>query len=318
MRDTYQPALPSLCRSFSWSWTLSSAKPSGISTPPLPLEIAPTSPVQDIPELIASAASTHPPVQAVISEATSATIPVTPANVTQDIAAAPSIAEPLNGIGAIPESTTLQALEPGSIAGLGLSSGFPSGWITHMIDYLHLSLGYGWPATILLVQLALRIPLGFLQLGTLRSTARMQSHWKQISALQAQADAAKKSGNKLLYNSSLLRVQTVTQKSGFGVLGLPKIIGTQLLTLTAQAGTFLAIRRLANLPLDDMMATSWAWLPSLTAPDPYYILPVANLLIVQGTLWVGSLRFVRSKEASLTQPYSCSSLTPSICLVPTC
>jgi YidC/Oxa1 family membrane protein insertase len=316
MRDTFQPAFPPLCRSFSW--TSSSAKPSSISTPASPLEIPPTRPVQNTPEVIAPAASASSVAQGVIPEATSATIPMTPANVTQDIAVAPGIVEPLNGIGAIPESTTLQALEPGSIAGLGLSSGFPSGWITHMIDYLHLSLGYGWPATILLVQLALRIPLGFLQLSTLRSTARMQSHWKQISALQAQADAAKKSGNKLLYNASLLRVQTVTEKSGFGVLGLPKIIGTQLLTLTAQAGTFLAIRRLANLPLDDMMATSWAWLPSLTAPDPYYILPAANLLVVQATLWVGSLRLVRPEEHSLTQPYSCSSSTPSIYLVPTC
>jgi hypothetical protein len=50
------------------------------------------------------------------------------------------------------------------------------------------------------------------------------------------------------------------------------------LVVPIQIGLVLATKRIAALPVLDLAQTSFAWLPSLAAPDPYYLLPALNMI----------------------------------------
>jgi YidC/Oxa1 family membrane protein insertase len=157
--------------------------------------------------------------------------------------------------------------------------------MTSLLDYVHLSLGFSWPLTILVASILVRIPISMMQLTTVGDTAKLQQLGKPLQALHGKLADAKTKGDQALAHMHLMQIQELYQKFNISPLLAFKAVGFQVATIPIQIGLFLALRRISDLPVADMAATSWAWIPSLTAPDPYYVLPFLNLLATQGTLY---------------------------------
>jgi YidC/Oxa1 family membrane protein insertase len=208
-----------------------------------------------------------------------------------DLSAAPS----LPGVEAL-LSDVPALLEPGALSALGLSHGFPSGWATAALDYLHLTLALSWPGTILAACVLARAPLAVLQVSSLRTSARLQQFARPLDALRTEASAARARGDRIRMQLAALRYQKLQERTGVGYAGVLKIAGVGIVNIPVTLGLFLAVRRLAGLPLPEMAASAWAWIPSLTAPDPLYLLPLANAFIMQLSLSVRSLALPSASE----------------------
>lgn len=52
---------------------------------------------------------------------------------------------------------------------------------------------------------------------------------------------------------------------------------------------FIAIRQMANLPVESMKTGGLAWFPDLTISDPYYVLPLMTVGVLYAAIEVGTV-----------------------------
>jgi hypothetical protein len=150
-----------------------------------------------------------------------------------------------------------------------------------LYDYLHLSLGYSWPSTILIACAFIRIPASIWDVWGDRWEARETRKWKTH---EARVIAAAEAGD--VEKAARLQAVMMVNRTPLGFIDKSiRFIGL----LPFQIGLVLVTKRLAALPVADLAHASLAWIPSLAAPDPYYILPALNLLASQTVIWHGKL-----------------------------
>jgi YidC/Oxa1 family membrane protein insertase len=82
-----------------------------------------------------------------------------------------------------------------------------------------------------------------------------------------------------------------------------------LVMLPTQIGMFLGVKYMCDLPLPQLAAESWQWIPSLTVADPTYMLPLINMVLVQGTLWLAQKDSATEKAGHTLNAFRVIALT---------
>lgn len=86
---------------------------------------------------------------------------------------------------------------------------------------------------------------------------------------------AAQSGDSMKRNLTAIQIRSMQKEHGISPWNMMQ--GPVVQVVSSIAG-FIAIKRLCDLPLEQLQAEGMAWIPSLAAADPTYLLPVLSVV----------------------------------------
>lgn len=157
------------------------------------------------------------------------------------------------------------------------------------LEFVQVTTGVPWWGTILLVTALTRLALLPFAIKQVRTTAAMAPVRPQMDALMAEVKEAKLQGDNARMQVSILKVRKLQRETGTGI---GSVMTGPLLQASTSIVMFLAIKRLCDLPVPQLQYEGIAWLPSLAAADPYYILPTLSVALMNLQIYVIPFFFV--------------------------
>lgn len=181
------------------------------------------------------------------------------------------------------DAANIPELAPqGDLASLGLGGYSPVGLLQTILDFLHQS-GVPWWAAIAGVTIALRLAMFPLVIKLQANAVRMNNIRPELEKLTEKIKQHKQAGNDLLANQVLAEMQHLYAKNNCHPV---KMLGMPLIQVPVFISFFLALRRMAGVPLESMKDGGLWWFTDLTVPDPLYILPLLGCASFMGILEV--------------------------------
>ncbi|KAJ7767395.1 60Kd inner membrane protein-domain-containing protein [Mycena maculata] len=181
---------------------------------------------------------------------------------------------------------TIAAIPPlqhGDLAALGLCHWTPSGLVQYSFELIHISTGLPWFHTFILATVFWRLVIFPFAVIGMRHTARLRPISKEMNAIQQEAAVARVNRDTLAMQRAALAASKLRADAGVNMLGLM----APMIQLPISIGLFLGIKRMCELPVIQLTQSGFEWLPDLTQPGPYYILPLlvaasGNVMISMG------------------------------------
>ena len=186
-----------------------------------------------------------------------------------------------NDAASLPDvAANLTDLAPqGDLASLELGGYTPIGLLQTTLDFVH-QCGVPWWAAIAGLTVLLRLTMFPLVVKLQANAVRMNNIRPQLDKLTARMKQHKQAGNDLLAAQVLAEMQQLYIKNKCHPI---KMMGMPLLQVPVFISFFLALRRMAAVPLESMKEGGMLWFQDLTVPDPFYILPLlgcASFMII--------------------------------------
>jgi YidC/Oxa1 family membrane protein insertase len=231
--------------------------------------------------------STVPSQPVAVPETASGTS-VTPLTPTADAVPADAIAQ----VSSFPQSEILDtaaALAPlqyGDLAVLGLAGWSPAGLSSWMLELVNVSTGLPWFHTIVVGTFLSRLLLLPFSIKQLRNTAALAPYQPRLLELKDEFNRVYATGDQLAVQRIALKQRSVYEESGVSML--PMLL-MPFVQLPVTLGMFFGIKGLCALPLEQLHWSGVSFLPDLTVPDPYYILPIASAVLINLQLAVGAM-----------------------------
>lgn len=258
-------ALPGSVRNFS----LWPSKPVATPESPIPSEQTPELPVEE------QAAS-------VITE-----VPEVPA---VDVVSAPETTSALSDALASIPADTIASIPPmhyGDLAALGLCSWWPSGFFQWGMEAVHVSIGLPWFWTIIGATVFSRVVLAPFAIQGMRNAARLAPHQEEIQKMSAQMREA--FAKKDQFEQQRLQLKQMALYKKIGVNPATSLI-SPLVQIPVSLGMFFAVKKMCELPVEQLKWSGVSFLPDLTATDPTWILPILTVAAINMQLTVRELR----------------------------
>ncbi|KAJ8489373.1 hypothetical protein ONZ45_g13615 [Pleurotus djamor] len=176
-------------------------------------------------------------------------------------------------------------LEYGDLAALGLISYTPAGVIRWSFELLQVTTALPWFHTIVVGSLLWRVLLTPFVVQNLQNTARLQPLQPKLLELREEMAKASQTGDRLAMQRCALK-----QKKIYGDAGVSmwKMLVTPFVQLPVTLGIFFGLKKMCNLPVEQLKDSGVSWLPDLTVPDPYGVLPWALMLVVNLQISAGA------------------------------
>ncbi|XP_029437713.1 mitochondrial inner membrane protein OXA1L [Rhinatrema bivittatum] len=165
-----------------------------------------------------------------------------------------------------------------SLAELGLAGPTPVGLVQNALESLHLSLGLPWWGAIVAGTVLVRCMVFPLIVKGQREAAKLNNHMPEISKLTNRMNEAKRSGNKFEFSKAYTDLMLYQKKHDVNPV---RGFLVPLVQAPIFISFFIALRKMAYLPVPSMQSGGLWWFTDLTAADPFYILP----LTVTCTMW---------------------------------
>ncbi|GJJ13974.1 hypothetical protein Clacol_008231 [Clathrus columnatus] len=203
-----------------------------------------------------------------------------------------TISQPLSSTKILPDTpvldiTTAPHLELGSLKSLGLASSFtPVGWIQSLMEAINVSTGFPWYFTIISTTTLIRLVGLRFTLRSTRASANMIPIRAEYEGLMNDLKVAAQSGDSMKRNVIATQIRKMQKEHGISPWN---IMQGPLIQVVSSIAGFIAIKRLCDLPLEQMKTESFAWIPSLTAADPTYLLPVLSVVAMNVQMRLGRL-----------------------------
>ncbi|KAH7882784.1 60Kd inner membrane protein-domain-containing protein [Phlebopus sp. FC_14] len=244
----------------SYWWSKSSAPATAdtkTTTPPLPEELKASSPASSFSEASqsttnASSDAVTPSSDSVVSHDVSATVPPP-----ESLPVESDVTEVVN---------LIPPLQYGDLSALGLVHWSPVGLATWSLEVLQVTTGMPWFYAIIAGSVIWRIALLPLAISSIRNAALLRPHQAEMKALDDKFSTADHT-TKL---EIALKKQSIIDQSGFEFGTSAK---AAVLQAVAQLSLFLSVKGMVTLPVQQLQNSGFPYLPDLTVPDPYYILP---------------------------------------------
>ncbi|KAJ7092497.1 60Kd inner membrane protein-domain-containing protein, partial [Mycena belliarum] len=174
-------------------------------------------------------------------------------------------------------------LQHGDLQALGLCHWTPAGLVQYSFELVHVFTGLPWFYTFIAATLLWRaVIFPFAVVGT-RASQRLRPYSQRMAAAQAQMQASRLAGDTVAMQQATLTATKLRNEAGVSM----KQLMAPMIQLPISLGMFIGIRKMCDLPVLQLTQSGFAWLPDLTQPGPYYILPIlvaasGNLMISMG------------------------------------
>ncbi|EME29894.1 Mitochondrial inner membrane protein oxa1-2 [Galdieria sulphuraria] len=155
--------------------------------------------------------------------------------------------------------------------------------MVYLIHRLHEATGWPWFALLAGMTWSIRLMMLPLTLGSLRTSALLNSLQPQLKDIQDKISRAKERGNSEKveeYNKKYMEILRVNKANPMKALFAP------LAQTPVFIAFFFSLRKLSQIE-PTFSSGGTLWFTDLSAPDPYYILPVACSSILLTTLQFG-------------------------------
>jgi YidC/Oxa1 family membrane protein insertase len=179
--------------------------------------------------------------------------------------AGPKAVNVLNKVSSTPVNGKSITLEP--LLDFGFW-GFLGKYLFLILQFLHSHVVSNWGWAIIILTLAINVLLLPLRIKTMQSGLKMQRIQPQMDAIKEKYKKYKMNDPKR--NEMNIEIMKLQKDNGVNMFGgcIPTLIQLPLLF-----AFFSMIPRVVEL-----RHASWGWLPDLTAPDPYHILPIVMVV----------------------------------------
>jgi YidC/Oxa1 family membrane protein insertase len=154
-----------------------------------------------------------------------------------------------------------------------------------MLELVNVSTGLPWFYTIIAGTFLSRLLLLPFSIKQLRNSSALAPYQPRLIELKEELDKAYKTGDTLMVQRVALKQRKVYEESGVSML--PMLL-MPFVQLPVTLGMFFAVKRLCALPLEQLHWSGVSFLPDLTVPDPYYVLPIAAAVLMNVQLRVRS------------------------------
>ena len=159
----------------------------------------------------------------------------------------------------------------GDLVSLGLCANTPVGWLQSMIEFVHVQADLPWWAAIVVSTFILRAVIFPVVMKIQKNGVIMNNINPEIQKLMKKQREYRQAGNKMLSDQYSYKIWSVYQKHNCNPL---KMAVMPLIQLPVFLSFFIAIRKMAAVPVESMKTGGMLWFQDLTVADPYYILPV--------------------------------------------
>ena len=216
-----------------------------------------------------------------ILSGTAAAEPVSNATTTTD-----SLGLPVTPESALTDSATTvtnvlpDPLQFGDFAALGLTGWMPAGIIRWSLEVINVASGLPWFWTIVAGSAFWKLVCVPLTIKAARTAAILQPHQQEVAALQERVTQA--SRNPAAFAKANREMKAFYHKLGVSPFG--GLIGFLQLPITL--GIFFAVKKMCDLPVEQMKYSGFEMFPDLTVTDPTLILPIAMTVAVNAQLLV--------------------------------
>jgi YidC/Oxa1 family membrane protein insertase len=112
----------------------------------------------------------------------------------------------------------------------------------------------------------------------MRNSSRMRPISAQLTATSQAIQAARLAGDTVAMQKAALEGARLRASAGVSMAGLV----APLIQMPISIGMFFGVKKMCELPVAQLTQSGVAWLPDLTQPGPYYILPI--LVAVSGNV----------------------------------
>ncbi|KAJ7054703.1 60Kd inner membrane protein-domain-containing protein [Mycena amicta] len=161
-------------------------------------------------------------------------------------------------------------LQAGDMAALGLCNWTPAGAVQYSFEAIHLLTGLPWFYTFVAATVLWRlVTVPFAIIGA-RHAGRMRPIQSKITASTEKLQEARRMGDTVGMQRASLEIAKIRKEAGASMLGML----APMIQLPVSLGMFFGIKRMCELPLIQLTQSGFEWLPDLTQPGPYYILPI--------------------------------------------
>uniref|UniRef100_A0A8C1TVE6 OXA1L mitochondrial inner membrane protein n=1 Tax=Cyprinus carpio TaxID=7962 RepID=A0A8C1TVE6_CYPCA len=165
-----------------------------------------------------------------------------------------------------------------SLSELGLGSNTPVGLIQNLLEFMHVSIGLPWWAAIIAGTILARCVVFPVIVKGQREAAKLNNVMPEMTRLTNRMNEAKQSGNKFDFSKAYTDLMMFQKKHDVNPLRgflVPMVQAPIFISF------FIALRKMAYLPVPSLQTGGLWWFTDLTAADPFYILPIA----VTGTMF---------------------------------
>ncbi|KAL0952606.1 hypothetical protein HGRIS_006861 [Hohenbuehelia grisea] len=166
-------------------------------------------------------------------------------------------------------------LEFGDLAAMGLVSWTPAGLIRWSLEVINVVTGMPWFWTIVVGTLLWRLAVAPFVIQNLQNTARLLPVQSRIVALRDEMKRAQ--GDKLAMQRTALKQKKIYDDAG---VSMGKMLITPFIQLPVTLGLFFGLRKMCNLPVEQLRDSGFSLIPDLTVADPFGALPWLVMLAV--------------------------------------
>lgn len=275
-------ALPSSSRSFFW----------GSSKPAAPVEktqvVTNEQSILEPTSTLATGPLSPEPTTALNTASTSSPDVVLP-DVTVPTEAVPTEVLPTEILASIPSP-----LNYGDLALLGLASWTPAGICRWGMELIQVSTGLPWFWTIVGATFASRVLLFPFSVKQMQSTAALAPYQTDIASIRDEMAEAQKKKDMIGMQRAALRQKLIYEKAGVSLGGMAL---APFIQLPVTLGMFFGVKKLCDLPLEQLKYSGFEWVPDLTVLDPTYTLPIIATILMNVQI---SVRVVRCCASGLS------------------
>ncbi|XP_015247270.1 PREDICTED: mitochondrial inner membrane protein OXA1L [Cyprinodon variegatus] len=169
------------------------------------------------------------------------------------------------------------AAEP-RLVELGLGSYTPVGVIQNILEFFHMDLGLPWWGAIVVGTVLARLAVFPVIVKGQREAAKLNNVLPEMTKLTNRMNEAKQSGNKYEFAKAYSDLNLFQKKHDVNPL---RGFLVPLVQAPVFISFFIALRKMAYLPVPSLQTGGLFWFTDLSAADPFYILPLA----VTGTMF---------------------------------
>lgn len=257
-KDLY--ALPGSARNYWWSSSKTPAAP----------KIEPETVAQDVTAIDSAVLEQPPSEVATLVDSTAVVDPSAAASLPLDgmsSTAADAVSNAAVAVASVPPPP----LGYGDLAALGLAGWSPIGLCQVGIETIQVFSGMPWFWTIVTASVISRLVLLPFGIMGLRNGAKMAPHQPEFLALREEVMTARQSGDMIKMNHAVIRQKLLYEKLGVSMMGM---FVPPIAQVPVTIGMFFAVKRLCDLPLEQLKYSGLALIPDLTVADPTWMLPM--------------------------------------------
>ncbi|KAJ2641676.1 hypothetical protein GGF44_002013 [Coemansia sp. RSA 1694] len=184
-----------------------------------------------------------------------------------------------------PTLVTQAAMQIGDLAKHGLDTYLPTRLVEYALEYVFVTTGLPWWATIALMVVGFRAAIFPISLWSHRYQVALNQVAPDLKLLTEKQKAAAISGDTVGSMRMMRDIQTFQKEHN--IKPMRAAIGN-IATLPFMIFMFLGLKNLATLPFTGMSTGGLWWFTNLAAADPTFILPIASGLGMIGMMEVQS------------------------------